>query len=110
MATEQIVQEVARESAIASAGGKTALTAGGVLAGIGWLSSDVVFAIIGSCIAAIGLGVNWWYSRLRRNDEKAERAHRMQIERERNAREHAEHELRRQLLERQLNDRVEGGR
>jgi len=106
MAAEQFGHDVARESVLASAGGKTALTAGGLLAGFGWVTSDLVFALLGVCIAAVGLGVNWWYTRLRRQDEKEERAHRMQIERERNERDKTEHDLRCKLLECQLKDRL----
>lgn len=83
------IEEAARDAAIASAGGKTALTSGGALVGWGLLSSEWVFGIIGAFIGIAGLAVQYYFLKRRREDDRkqaaeanrrAEEIHKLQIQ------------------------------
>jgi hypothetical protein len=57
---DEVSAAQAIETTIAAAGGKVMYTGSGVALG-GWAVSSEMVGLIGVLIAAIGLGVNWYY-------------------------------------------------
>ncbi|QMV73588.1 hypothetical protein HS961_12540 [Comamonas piscis] len=90
------IEEAARDAAMASAGGKTALTSGGALVGWGFLNSEWVFGFIGALIGIGGMAVQYYFLKRRREDDRMQAA-------EANRRAEELHKLKIQLYNKQLN-------
>lgn len=97
------IEETARDAAIASAGGKTALTSGGLLAGLGVLSSEWVFGLIGACIGMAGLAIQFYFQLRARSDRLRQVEEQTKLDKEDASRAQEIHAIKMQLYLKQLN-------
>lgn len=100
---EMNIEETARDAAIASAGSKTALTSGGLLAGLGFLSSEWVFGLIGAAIGVAGLCIQFYFQKRSREDKLRQAADADRLARDADRRAQEVHSVKMQLLLKQLN-------
>lgn len=102
-AQEMNIEETARDAAMASVGSKTALTSGGLLAGLGFLSSEWVFGAIGVLGMLAGLGINFYFQQRSRSDRLKKVEEDSRLAKESDRREQELHDIKMQLYLRQLN-------